>query len=161
MANADLSVEEWAALYQYLLTELEKRGFNEIRAEIETAASEPAAEEGTPEEQARISGLVRGEVGKATIRRRSPEEVFAAAVGVLRSRLEELPVLAAILSKSLALPPDRIEFRFDYEQRYALKPSDLVRLDHLLVNEQELHDIRDAFSVLGVSNNQEGTTWLR
>jgi hypothetical protein len=39
MANGDISGEEWLELYRYLLAELDKRGFTEVRAEIETAES--------------------------------------------------------------------------------------------------------------------------
>lgn len=149
MANSEISGEEWLELYRYLLTELDRGGFIEVRAEIEIAASAPVVEESTPEDEARISKLVRGEVGKAIIRRRSPEEVFAAAVEVLRSRLEELPALAGILSKRLEVPSERIEFRLDYEQRYALVQSDAVRLISLTVSEEEIASIHLALSTLG------------
>lgn len=149
MANGEISGEEWLELYRYLLTELDRGGFIEVRAEIESAASAPVVEESTPEDEARISKLVRGEVGKAIIRRRSPEEVFAAAVEVLRSRLEELPALESILSKQLGVPSERIEFRVDYEQRYALVQSDPVRLISLTVSEEEIASIHLALSALG------------
>ena len=85
MANGYISGEERLELYRYLLTELGERGFNEVRIEIEAAASAPVVEESTPEDEERISKIVRGDVGKTIIRRRNPEEVFAAALGVLQS----------------------------------------------------------------------------
>jgi hypothetical protein len=154
MANGDISGEEWLELYRYLLAELERGGFNEVRAEIESAASAPVVEESTPEDEARISKLVRGEVGKAILRRRGPEEVFAAATGVLRSRLIELPTLAGVLSKHLAITPDRIEFRVDYEQRYVLVESEPVRLDQLIVSEEESDSLNTALSALGLPMDQ-------
>jgi transcription initiation factor TFIIIB Brf1 subunit/transcription initiation factor TFIIB len=154
MANGDISGEEWLELYRYLLFELEKRGFNEVRTEIETATSAPVVEESTPEDEARISKLVRGEVGKAIIRRRSPEEVFAAAIGVLRSRLVELPTLGSVLSKHLGVTADHIEFRVDYEQRYALVESEPVRLNQLIVGKEESDSLRAALSVLGPPTDQ-------
>jgi transcription initiation factor TFIIIB Brf1 subunit/transcription initiation factor TFIIB len=156
MANGDISGEEWLELYRYLLSELEKRGFNEVRTEIETAASAPVVEESTPEDEARISKLVRGEVGKAIIRRRSPEEVFAAAIGVLRSRLVELPTLGAALSKHLGVTTDHIEFRVDYEQRYALVESEPVRLNQLIVSEGDSNSLRAALSAFGPPMDQVG-----
>lgn len=148
MANNDISGEEWLDLYRYLLTELEKRGFNEVRAEIEAAASAPVVEESTPEDQARISRMVRGEVGRAIIRRRSPKEVFDAAIGVLQSRLIELPAVARALAEHLGISAARIEFRVDYEQRYALVESEPVPLQTLLVSGKEGETIRVDLSAL-------------
>jgi len=148
LANNDISGEEWLDLYRYLLTELEKRGFNEVRAEIEAAASAPVVEESTPEDQARISRMVRGEVGRAIIRRRSPKEVFDAAIGVLQSRLIELPAVARALAEHLGISAARIEFRVDYEQRYALVESEPVPLQTLLVSGKEGETIRVDLSAL-------------
>jgi len=162
MANSDISGEEWLELYRYLLSELEKGGFDEVRAEIEAAASAPVVEESTPEDEARISKLVRGEVGKAIIRRRSPEEVFAAAIGVLRSRLVELPILASVLSKHLGIAQERIEFRVDYEQRYALVESEPVRLSQLIVNNEESDSLSAALSAFRTTNGPgKRITWRR
>jgi len=151
MANGDIFGEEWLELYRYLLIELNKGDYNEVRTEIETAASAPVVEESTPEDEARISKLVRGEVGKTIIRRRSPEEVFSAAMEVLRSRLEELPALANALSRRLGVPAQRIEFRVDYEQRYALVQTDPVPLDSLILDKEEADAVRSALSPLGSS----------
>jgi transcription initiation factor TFIIIB Brf1 subunit/transcription initiation factor TFIIB len=149
LANGDISGEEWLDLYRYLLTRLEERSFSEVRAEIEAAASAPVVEESTPEDEARISKIVSGEVGKAIIRRRSPEEVFRAAVGVLQSRLVELPAVADSLAKHLEVPLQKIEFRVDYEQRYALVESDPVHLRDLVVSGGDVEIIRRDLSVLG------------
>jgi hypothetical protein len=154
LANGDISGEEWLDLYRYLLTELEKRGFNEVRAEIEAAASAPVVEESTPEDEARISKIVRGEVGRAIIRRRSPEEVFEAAIGVLQSRLMELPAVAGVLAEHLGIPPAQIEFRVDYEQRYALVESEPVPLQRLIVSGQEGETIRVDLSALGAARKR-------
>jgi hypothetical protein len=156
MANGDISGEEWLELYRYLLAELDKRGFGEVRAEIEIAASAPVVEESTPEDEARISKLVRGEVGKAIIRRRSPEEVFGAAMGVLRSRLVELPRLAITLGKHLGIAADHIEFRVDYEQRYALVESEPVQLNQLIVSEEESASLRTPLLALGALTRKIG-----
>lgn len=155
MANGDISGEERLELYRYLLTELEERGLNEVRAEIEAAASAPVVEESTPEDEERISKIVRGEVGKTIIRRRNPDEVFAAALGVLQSRLVEIPALAGALSKRLRTPSDRIEFRVDYEQRYALVQSDPVRLNQLIVSDQEAGSIRLSLLALGLPTTEQ------
>lgn len=156
MANENISDEEWLDLYRYLLTELEKRGFNEVRAEIEAAASAPVVEESTPEDEARISRIVRGEVGRAIIRRRSPEEVFDAAVGVLQSRLIELPAVAGVLAAHLGIPAARIEFRIDYEQRYALVESEPVPLQTLIVSDQEGETIRVDLASLRAARETKG-----
>ena len=154
MANGDISGEEWLDLYQYLLTRLEAKGFNEVRTEIEAAASAPVVEESTPEDEARISEIVRGEVGRAVIRRRSPEEVFKSAVGVLQSRLIELPAVAAGLAERLEVSPDDIEFRVDYEQRYALVESQPVPLRGLIVGGREVDLIRRDLAALGAARRE-------
>ena len=154
LANGDISGEEWLDLYRYLLTRLEERGFNEVRAEIEAAASAPVVEESTPEDEARISRIVRGEVGRAIIRRRTPEEVFKAAVGVLQSRLIELPAVAGVLAEHLGIPATQIEFHVDYEQRYALVESEPVPLHNLIVSGQEADAIRVDLSALGAAIRQ-------
>ena len=154
MANIEISDEEWLDLYRYLLAQLQERGFNEIRAEIEAAASAPLVEESTPEDEARISKLVREEVGKAIIRRRSFEEVFSAAVGVLQSRLIELPEVAAALAQHLGITATQTEFRVDYEQRYALVESEPVQLNELVVSGQEAEVLRSYLSGLGASIGQ-------
>lgn len=151
MANSEISGEEWLDLYRYLLTRLEERGFIEVRAEIEAAASAPVVEESTPEDDARISRIVRGEVGRAIIRRRTPEEVFKAAVGVLQSRLIELPSVAGVLAEHLGIPATQIEFHIDYEQRYALVETKPVPLRDLIVSGQDANTIRVDLSALGAA----------
>jgi hypothetical protein len=106
-------------------------------------------EESTPEDEARISKLVRGEVGRAVIRRREPEEAFKAAVGVLQTRLVELPAVAGSLAKHLGIQTSQVEFRVDYEQRYALVESAPIPLARLTVGEQDAHFIRENLSSLG------------
>lgn len=155
MANQDLLEADWLDLYQYLLAQLAKLSFNDIRSEIETAASAPVVEESTPEDQAQISKMVRSEVGRAIIRRRSPEEVFSAAVGVLQSRLVELPAVAASLAGHLGIPATRVEFRVDYEYRYALVESEPVPLAHFTVDGAQAETIRRDLTELGAVDRRK------
>lgn len=149
MANENISDEEWLELYRYLLNELELRGYNDIRVEIEAAASAPVIEESTPEDQAHLSKIVRGEVGRTRIRRRRPGEVFQAAIEVLQSRLLELPAVAVGLAKYLAVPAAGMEFRRDDEYRYALVESEAVALVQLVIDEPQIISIRRDLSILG------------
>ena len=155
MANQDLLGEEWLDLYQYLLARLAELGFNDIRNEIEAAASAPVVQESTPEDQAQISKMVRSEVGRTIIRRRSPEEVFSAAVDVLQSRLVELPAVASSLAGHLGIPETRVEFRVDYEYRYALVESAPVPLGHLTVDGGQAETIRRNLSELGAADRRK------
>lgn len=152
MAEENISDEEWLELYRYLLTRLEERGFNEVRAEIEEAAAAPVIEQSTPEDEARISKMVRGEVGRAVIRRRGPEEVFKAALGVLQARLIELPAVAGSVAERLGIPATRIEFRVDYEQRYALVESAPIPLGRLTLSSEDVHSISENLSALGADS---------
>jgi hypothetical protein len=155
LANEDLLEAEWLDIYQYLLAQLANLGFNDIRSEIEAAASAPVVEESTPEDQAQISKMVRSEVGRAIIRRRSPEEVFSAAIGVLQSRLVELPAVAASLAGHLGTAAARVEFRVDYEYRYALVESEPVPLDHLTVDGAQAETIRRDLIELGAVDRRK------
>ena len=83
------------------------------------------------------------------IRRRRPEEVFSAAVEVLQARLLELPTIATALAQRLTVSPGQIEFRVDYEQRYALVESEPVRLETLIPSSQETADLRVHLSAIG------------
>jgi hypothetical protein len=149
LANDTLSEAEWLELYRYLLMRLEERRFNDVRAEIEAAAAAPLIEESSPEDQARVSKLVRGEVGKAVIRRREPKEVFNAAVDVLSVRLIELPALASRVAELFKVQAANIEFRVDYEEGYALVESKPVRLDGLLAPEADTNAMRESLRGLG------------
>jgi hypothetical protein len=128
----------------YLLRRLEERRFNDVRAEIEAAAAAPLIEE-SPEDQVRVSKLVRGEVRKAVIRRREPKEVFNAAVDVLSVGLIELPALASRVAELFKVQAANIEFRVDYEEGYALVESKPVRLDRLLAPEADTNAMRETF----------------
>lgn len=154
LPDIEMSGGEWLDLYRYLLAKLATLGLNEVRSEIEAAASAPVVEESTPEEEARISKLIRGEVGKAIIRRRDPSEVFHTALGVLHSRLIEMPAVAVALANNLKVSAARIEFRVDYEQRYALVESKPLLLNDFLVTADDLGVIRAGLSTLGISDRR-------
>ena len=150
MPESDIAEVEWLDLYRHLLAGLQERGFAEVRAEIEAAASAPLIEESSsPEEEARVFKMVRGEVGNATIRRRRPEEVFSAALEVLQARLLELPTIASALSRRLAVSAGQIEFRVDYEQRYELVESEPVQLESLIPRGEETAELRAHLSAIG------------
>jgi hypothetical protein len=149
LADQSISGEEWLELYRYLLNELAVRGYDDIRLEIEAAASAPVTEESSPEDQARLSKTVRGEVGRTRIRRRRPDEVFQASIEVLQSRLVELPAVAVSLAKHLAVPPASTEFRRDDEYRYALVDSEPIALDRLVIDTPEVAIITRDLSILG------------
>jgi hypothetical protein len=149
LANETLSEAEWLNLYRHLLTQLEQRRLNDVRSEIEAAAVAPLIEESSPEDPARVSKLVRGGVGRAIIRRRESEQVFSAAVDVLWTRLIELPVLASRVAELLNVQPANIEFRVDYEERYALIESRPVPLDSLLAHKEDEDVIRKTLLALG------------
>jgi transcription initiation factor TFIIIB Brf1 subunit/transcription initiation factor TFIIB len=155
LPELDIAEEEWLDLYRHLLAGLQERGFAEVRAEIEAAVSAPLVEESSPEEEARIAKIIRGEVGNATFRRRRPEEVFSAAVEVLQARLIELPTVAAALAQHLAVSPRQIEFRVDYEQRYALVELEPVRLERLIPSSQDTADLRAHLSEIGALVDSE------
>lgn len=155
-----MSDEDWLELYTYLLRRLDEKGFPGIREEIEDAASAPVTEESKPEDEARISKAVREEVGRIAFRRRQPKEVFEAAVRVLQSRLIELPKVAESLAERLQVPKDRIEFRLDYEQRYALVESAPIPLTQLTLSESDATHIRESFKTLWAETDLEiEKTW--
>jgi hypothetical protein len=156
MAESDISGEQWLELYRHLLARLEERRFDDVRSAVEAAAFAPVFEEGSVEEDVRISKLVRGEVGKRVLRRRTPAEVFGAAVGVLQTRLVELPAVAAAVSQHLDRAPSAVEFRVDYEEQYAPTQSEPISLERISVSKEESGALSAAFERLGVATQRMG-----
>ncbi len=154
MADIDISGEQWLELYRHLLARLEEYRFDEVRLAVEAAAFAPVFEETSVEEDERVSRIVMGEVGKRILRRRTPAEVFAAAVGVLQTRLIELPAVAHAIAEHFKRLPQDIEFRVDYEEQYAPTQSESVSLERLAVSAQEAEKLRATFERLGVGVRQ-------
>jgi hypothetical protein len=153
-----MSTQDWEELFRYLLARLEERGLTQIRAEIEVAATAPVFEESTPEEDVRISAMVRGEVGKAYIRRRTASEMFNVAVGVLYSRLIEVPVIADSISRNLKRPPEQVEFRPDtfeaFETRGVPVRAESVSLARMSIAEAEMARMSGILVRLGAPDHR-------
>ena len=145
MPDEQLTSDEWLELYRHLLGRLAERGFAAVRADIEVAAAAPVFEESTPEEDLRISRIVRGEVGRATMRLRTPAEMFAAALEILGARLTELPAVVDAASRHLERPVEQIEFRLDTPT-----PSEPVPLTQLSVSPTEVIAISEVLMGLGL-----------
>jgi len=145
MPDEQLTSDEWLELYRHLLDRLADRGFAAVRADIEVAAAAPVFEESTPEEDLRISRLVRGEVGRATMRLRTPAEMFTAALEVLRARLTELPTVVDTASRHLELAVEQIEFRLDTPT-----PSEPVLLSQVSLSPTEMITVSEVLIRLGV-----------
>jgi hypothetical protein len=92
--------DEWLLLYRELLAKLRERGMFEVVAEIETAAAALVIREPTKDEQARIKAIST-DVSNTAVRSRNPEEAFAVAINVLRTRLVEAPAVANSLAHRL------------------------------------------------------------
>jgi len=97
---AQLTSDEWLALYRYLLEMLRQSELTAIALEIEAAASHPVIIEPSPEENARVLAISR-DVSKTAVRARTPEEAFAAATSVLSARLVEIPAIAQSIEAHL------------------------------------------------------------
>src|SRR5437870_12432363 len=108
-----LSSEEHFELYQYLLSRLSERQLAAVRAEIEVAVTEPVFETSTPEEDIRISKIVRREVGKVSMRLRTSREMLTTALEIIRARVTELPTIADALARHLERSAEEIELRTD------------------------------------------------
>ena len=150
MEHTDLSDEEWLELYRFVLERLEKLEYTDVRREIEVAAAAPIFEEGSDEEKARIFREFKNEVGARAARGRKPFEVFSVALDVLWTRMVELPEVASAVMRNLSDGHREVEFRVDYAEQYALKPTEPTRLSNLMVNEVERSKALDAFRVLGI-----------
>lgn len=154
LANEDISEADWLDLYRHVLAQLNQRGLNELRAEIESAAAAPVVEASSPEDQERVSKLVRGEIGKVVVRRRNPREVFDAALGVLQTRLIELPAVADRVAALVKVPASQIEFRVDYEERYTLVGSRPIALTEMVLDERDHQAITKTLVELGASEER-------
>jgi hypothetical protein len=148
MALEELTAEEWFELYEHLLAQLNERGFTEVRQEIQTAAATPVFEEGSDDDEGTLRRRRSGAVGKVTIRRRRPEEAFDVAVDLLEAKLVEVPMIAAALVERLHIPASRVEFRVDYEQRYAPSQAEPVRLDALSTDHDEIQKMKSSLDSL-------------
>jgi hypothetical protein len=148
MASNDLSTDEWRELYRYLLQRLQDAQALDLRVAVETAAAAPLEEESSPDETVRISSIVKGDVGKAIIRPKTPEEAFLTAVHVLESRLVEVPALAHAVADTFDLPPDEIVFRPDYDESLAPSQSEPVGLGRFLATDNDTDRIRSLLSLL-------------
>jgi hypothetical protein len=137
--------DEWLELYRHLLGRLSERQLTTVRAEIELAAAAPIFEEGTPEEDLQISRIVRGEVGKATMRLRNPAEMFAAALELLRARLTEIPAIVEAVGRHLERPVEQIEFRLDTPT-----PSEPILLTQLSASTRDVVAVSEILMRLGV-----------
>ena len=150
MAESDISGEQWLELYHHLLQRLEELKLGNVSAEIEAAASAPIFEDKSSEKDDWINKIMRREVGKIFLRPRSAEEVFSAALGVLSTRLIELPAIADAISKYLGRQAKGIEFRVDYMEQYAPRKSEPVSLERLTISSQEKESIDTALNRLGI-----------
>jgi hypothetical protein len=156
VADPNLRDDQWLELYRYLLERLDFHGYSDVRREIELIATAPVFEEGTIEEQETISKEFRTEIGTRIVRRREPREVFKAALDVLWTRMFELPEIALSIAKKLDVHNQQIEFRVDYEERYAPKLSESVSLRRLMLEESEKRLLQQAFDALGVECERQG-----
>lgn len=149
MEQFDLTEQEWLELYRFVLERLEKLSYTDIRREIETAAAAPILEEGSEEEKARIFREFKNEVGRRTVRGKSPFEAFSVARDVLWARLIELPEVASAIAKTLS-DGRRVEFRVDYAQQYAPTQSEPFSLADLMLDDIDKRKALDSFLVLGI-----------
>jgi len=154
LALDEMAQNEWLELYRHLLGRLDERGLTEVRAEIETAASAPVFEERSAEETERIFSMVKREVGRRVLRPRTPREVVEAAIGVLHTRLVELPAIASAMVFRYGRPEGEIEFRVDFEEQYAPRQSEPVSLAKLTASPADRERIERGFLILGISPKQ-------
>ena len=162
VALEELTAEEWFELYEHLLAQLDEKGFSEVRQEIQTAAAAPVFEERSDDDEGTLPKRRSGAVGNVTIRRRRPEEAFDVALDLLEAKLVEIPMIAAALVERLQIPAMRVEFRVDYEQRYAPSQAEPVRLDALLTDQEEIQKMRSSLDSMRRHNGVAGESlWQR
>ena len=154
MADDDLSDAQWLELYRHLLVRLGERGYVNVRSAVEAAAFAPVFEDTTPEEDEELSRSVRGEVGKRILRRRRPAEVFAAAVGVLHTRLVEVPAVASAIADRFGRSARDVQFRVDHEEQFAPTEMESISLERLTVSVEEEQALHTAFERVGVDPRQ-------
>ena len=156
MADIELSNEDWLELYGFLLEQLESRGFLDVRREIETAAAAPVFERENEEGEEWVLRESEGGVGQRTLRRNEPSEVFTAALGVVKTRLVELPAVARAIQENLGGPEQRVEFRVDYEEQYAPRQSAPMSLGGLQLTDVEQSDVLEGLEAIGVDPERLG-----
>ena len=156
MADIELSPEDWLELYRFLLERLESKGFLDVRREIEAAATAPVFERGSDDQAALPFTKSEVEVGQRVLRRRETIEVFAAALGVVWTRLVELPAVAAAIQKNFGVAERPVEFRADYEEQYAPRQSEPIPLGRLQLTEVEWSAVQEEFDAIGILPERHG-----
>jgi hypothetical protein len=145
---ADFSDEEWFQLYRELLRRLRELELLEVVNEIEMAAARPVIAETSPEEDARVHAISR-DVSRVAVRLRTPEEAFAAAIEVLKTRLVEIPAIARSIRSRLG---DRsIVFRESQDGFSSQAEPNSFPLTVLSVDEDQLAKMRAEIETLAAA----------
>jgi anaerobic selenocysteine-containing dehydrogenase len=151
MPEHNLTDRDYLDLYTYLLEALQAKGFSDLRREIETAATVPVFEEGTPDEEEKILAEFKGEVGQRVVRRKEPSEAFFGAMDTLWTRLTELPQLVSRIERHLGSEARRIEFRLDEAESYSSEQVSSVGLSSLSLTHNEHDEIIEILKVISDS----------
>jgi hypothetical protein len=114
-----LSDSEWIEIYRYLLQELQGIADNSLILDVERAASARIEESVSENSEIlnQFSRESREDLDPIRLRAPTPREAFTTAVGVLISRLREVPVLADRVADKFNCNATDIQWHPDVSER--------------------------------------------
>jgi hypothetical protein len=114
-----LSDSEWVEVYRYLLQKLRDIADSSLILDVERAASARIEEDVSEDSEIikQFSRESREDLDPIRLRAPTPREAFAVAVGVLITRLREVPVLADRLAKKFNCDATNIQWYSDVSER--------------------------------------------
>ena len=145
-----LNNSEWVKIYRYLLKELQSIADNSLVLDVERAAS-ARIEESVSEDNEIIkqfSRESRENLDPIRLREPSPREAFEAAVGVLITRLHEVPVLADRVTDKFNCDAINIQWHPDTSERDQVSERGPFSAFDFKLERRELEQIQSALKRL-------------
>jgi hypothetical protein len=145
-----LSNSEWIEIYRYLLQNLREVADNSLILDIESAAS-TRIEENVSEDSDIIKQFTReSREALDTIRLRAPtpREAFIAAIGVLITRLREVPALADRIAEKFDCDTSDIQWYPDVSERNQVSERGSFSAYEFKLNKGELEQVESALKRL-------------
>lgn len=141
-----LSDSEWIEIYRYLLQKLQGIADNSLILDVERAASARIEESVSEDSETfkRLSRESREDLDPIRLRAPTPREAFTAAVGVLITRLNEVPVLADRVADKFNCNVTNIQWYPDVSERDQVSERGSFSASDFKLKESAREEIKSA-----------------
>lgn len=145
-----LTDSEWIEIYRYLLQKLRDVSDNSLILDIERAASARIEEDVSEDSEIikRFSRESREDLDPIRLRAPTPREAFTAAVGVLITRLREVPALADRLTEKFNSRPSDIQWNPDVSERGRISEQGSFSVQEFQLKVREAEEVESALKRL-------------